>query len=296
MLKKIKKYINIAALSMANVEKSSLTQTGLEFYNGVDQSQSQHQGKLMNSMIKGEVTAEVENLRWRMYKVLNETDKMTTKIIGYDSKGNPILERSVKDRCKDLENYVIDKLDDYPLKMVVLNNVIPDESFVTLNNFNNSDDSISYIEKQVDKQTRPIEVSRKISTRFPIENYTKKLVVRTIEEDKFLLEFYVSKYVDEDNRTSRLFLSALEKTIKKPYLSDMLELDTVEYITDKTIGVDNFLKFKYNNIVFDKIIEFDGNYVIKFFASTEINGTSLTTKFVVDELDELYRTKAKKNG
>lgn len=296
MIKKIKKYVNIVALSMANVEKSSLTQTGLEFNGGVDQSQSQHQGKLMNSMIKGEVTAEVENLRWRMYKVLNETDKMVTKITGYDKKGNPILERSVKDRSKDLENYLIDKLDDYPLKMVVLNNVISDESFITLNDFNNSDESISYIKKQVDKQVRPIEISRMVSTRFPIENYTKKLVVRAIEEDKFLLEFYVSKYVDEDNRTSRLFLSALEKTIKKPYLSDMLELDTVEYITNKTIGVDDFLKFKYNNIEFDKIIEFDGNYVIKFFADAEINGTSLTTKFVVDELDELYRTKAKKNG
>ena len=45
---------------------------------------------------------------------------------------------------------------------------------------------------------------------------------------------------------------------------------------------------------FDKIIEYNGNYVIKFKATPIINGEDILTKYKQDELELKYQNKTKK--
>ena len=82
---------------------------------------------------------------------------------------------------------------------------------------------------------------------FIFEFDPEKHDIRKISETEKLLEFYVSVYPDEYNRTSRLFISAIKKVLngKKEVF---LEFDSVEFITDKTIGSDNNLHYKYNKL------------------------------------------------
>ena len=63
----------------------------------------------------------------------------------------------------------------------------------------------------------------------------------------------------------------------------MLDISKVYFITNNTIGADDFYLYQYTDLVFDKIIEFDGNYVIKFKAKVEINGEDILEMYI-DEM------------
>ena len=78
----------------------------------------------------------------------------------------------------------------------------------------------------------------------PDEN--SHLNVRKINDSERLLEFYVSIYPDEYDRTSRMFLSELKRVIKNPRISDMIEISGVGFTTYKSIGVKDFHQYQYN--------------------------------------------------
>ncbi len=83
------------ALSIASVEKASLGQDGgSDLGNGSVQSQRRNQGSLADSLKQGKVTQEVQELRWRMYKVLEESQKYKTTVVGYDEDGFMLTEQT----------------------------------------------------------------------------------------------------------------------------------------------------------------------------------------------------------
>ena len=103
-----------------------------------------------------------------------------------------------------------------------------------------------------EKGDRPIKIQRQEFPNFLLENFTKKLNVRKIKKDERLLEFYVSMYPDEYNKNTKLFLSSIKKTINGKKES-FLDFDGVEFLIYKTIGADDFLLYRYENVKFDKI-------------------------------------------
>ena len=87
------------------------------------------------------------------------------------------------------------------------------------------------------------------------------------------------------------------RSVKKVIAGDkqkFLNFEGVEFITYKTIGVEDFLMFKYKDVVFDKIVEYNGFYVIKFKANVDINGKDILEDHKVAELELKYELKAKK--
>jgi hypothetical protein len=133
-----------------------------------------------------------------------------------------------------------------------------------------------------------------LDQKFQIENFAKKMNVRTISETEKLLEFYVSKYSDEDNRKSSLFLSEIKKAINNPRATDFLDILSVTFVSYNTTGVRDMLDFEYKITKFDKLVEFDGYYVIKFKSEVIKNGESLIDKYREVELDKKYENKEKK--
>lgn len=313
MIKKLKKLIqkNVVklSLSLANVEKNALGQKTETLADDVNYVRRNTQGQLADSLIQGEVSEEVRNLRWRTYKILKESSGHITEIIGYDEDGYPITRTYTKNKTKELENIKLDEYDTYPLEMCVNNDEITLSVSDTLSN-----NCIEEKEENLHtksgtttlgiisgdkyystyKSKRHIIVERKFVPKFDIEAYTKKLTVRYIDNDTRLLEFYVSKYPKDYNKTSVFFIKEIKKAIKNPMLVNMLDISTVSFITDGAVGVDDFYFYKYTDLLFDKIIEFDGNYVIKFKAKVEINGEDIFEKYRQKELDKKYEKKEKK--
>lgn len=301
-------------LSVANVEKNSLSQGKNLLSDDITKHSEKETGTLMNSLKNNIVTQEVMDLRWRMYKVIKETDGLTTQITGYEADGTPITKTTKKDVKKGLKKVKIDTYDTYPLEFIIPNDEIATSSNDAMDNqhiklldeptINYDEDGaiISATHGEISgekyyfthKTEKPIIIKSKITRRFFLESFSKKLNIRTISETEKLLEFYVSIYPDVDNRNSRFFLSELKKIINDNKKSDIIDINEVIFITYKGIGVNDFLEYKYNITSFDKIIEFNGNYVIKFKAEAIINGEDILTKYKQTELELKYQNKVKK--
>lgn len=323
MLKKminwIKRQAAALTLAMASVEKNALSQSGKDFDLNEREEQTHKKGTLEYALIQGEVTQEVRDLRWRMYKVLDATDGLTTTITGYDEDGMPITKTEKAKTHRVLLNKVkVDTYDDYQLEIVQNNepttmgakeaglnenisgytqeqydkSKVYDENgelmSTTLGEISN-DDYESFI-----KPEHPVVVTREFRPKFEIEKYAKKLHVRGINDDKKLLEFYISKYPDEYDRKTRLLISEIKRAIENPRSVDMLDITEVKFITYKTLGTKDFHVYEYKVEGFDKIIEFDGFYVIKFKCEVITNGQYLLEEYREEELDKKYQNKERK--
>jgi len=322
----VKKQAAILSLALANVEKNAFGQNGESLSSDVSQERRHTQGQLADALVHGEITQEVMDLRWRTYKVLRQIDRVVAEIVGYDDDGYPIVETRKSDKKKGLNKIEIDPTDSYPLEMMVDNNEITlsvSESLgntfinttntpkVEANTFIEVDDNSETITGKEEnvaihgnisdndffvshKTQKPINVNRLFAPKFNIENYTSKLSVRTIDEKHKLLEFYVSMYPDGLNKNYNLFIREIKKAMVNPLASNMLEIKEVEFLTYKTIGADDFLQYNYEVTSFDKIVEFNGHYLIKFIASVKVDGEDVLEKHRMVKLDEKYKNKEKK--
>jgi hypothetical protein len=299
--------------SVSNVEKNALGQNGQTLETDVNKHQRLTQGQVADSLINGEITQEVLNLKWRTYKIIKATEGVKSTITGYDDDGMPIVKTTKRNPKQGLKKVKVDTFDDCKLEMVLDNSEIALSTADSMGNetlsildsvLENYDDdgnlvSVSHATinandlMATEKGERPIKITRLAPPNFFIENLTKKMNVRKINKKERLLEFYVSKYPDEYNRTSRLFLSSIKKVIEGNRQS-FLELDEIEFVSYKTIGVEDFMLFKYNNITFDKIVEFNGFLVIKFKCDVVINGVDILEVHMQKELEEKYKNKTKK--
>ena len=301
-------------MALSSVEKNALNQTGEQMSSVIGHAQRHTQGQVADSLINGEITQEVMDLRWRTYKVLQESDGLKTEIVGYEPDGTPITKTTKKDNKKGLKKIMLDRYDSYPLEMVVNNDEIANSGSDVMDNttlkifdeaiinYDEDGNSVRATQGEIqgesyyatNKTVKPINISSETTRKFFIENYTKKLNIRKISETERLLEFYVSVYPDLDNRTSRVFINDIKKAIIDPDKATMLEIDYVDFITYKTIGANDFLEFKYKITSFDKIIEFNGNYVIKFKADVVVDGLDIMAVHMQEELEKKYKNKTKK--
>jgi len=109
------------------------------------------------------------------------------------------------------------------------------------------------------------------------------------------LEFYVSIYVDEYSLTTNLFINEINKLRENgPYQLNSFEFNEVGFISYNTLGVFDFYAFTFENIKFDKVIDFDGYLVVKFKSTVGVNGECLYEQYRESELDVKYDNKEQK--
>lgn len=310
----IKNKIGMFIFATSSVEKNMMSQDGGVDIGSTNQVQRHRQGSLADALTRGEINQEVKELRWRMYKVLEESKNVKTTIVGYDDEGFPITESVAFNSSVGLSKIKVDDFDDYKLELVVNNDEITLGQFLegieevnqkdivrSVDHDGNPTATIGTIKTEqadevesANKAERVITCVRDFRPKFKIENFAKKMNVRTISETEKLLEFYVSKYSNEDDRKSSLFLSEIKKAIKNTRASDFLDILGVTFVSYNTIGVKDMLDFEYKIIKFDKLVEFDGYYVIKFKSEVIKNGESLIEKYREEELDEKYKNKERR--
>lgn len=299
-MKKLKKWakdkIAIMSISLANVEKDLLNNRGTEISNEVNHVSRNTKGQLCDSLINGEVTKEVMDLRWRMYKILKEDENKKEVIIGYDKDNKPIFGNKIANKNVLLSKIKIDDKDNFPLELSIENKEISInliESVEKLFAYNETE--INDIEhKSLFKSEKTIKINRDFFTKFKIENFTEKINIRTIDNELKLLEFYISKYEDDEEINRNIFLKEVKKIIEKNLHSSQFDFNSLEFITFNNVGVADNLYFKYDMISFDKIITFNGYYVIKFKVKTVENGVDVIEKFRMEDLDKKYENKERK--
>ena len=317
-MKKIKDWARkkaaMISLSLSNVEKNAFGQGGESLSSDVNQVQRHSQGQLADSLVNGEITQEVMNLRWRTYKVLRESDGLISKVTGYDEDGMPIVNTSKVDKKKILSKIKTEPTDEYQLEIVLDNEQIttgvnqsignkyinvsetPTLNKDNLGNVTGATHGIISSDEYfaTSKTEKPIVITRDFFPKFNIENFTKKLHVKKINETEKLLEFYISKYPNADDRRSSLFINTLKKAINNPMLTNIFDIKDVSFTTYKTIGCDDFLYYEYEIVSLDKIVEYNEFYVVKFKSNVVIDGEDILEKHREEQLDEKYKNKEKK--
>ena len=314
MKKWLKNKLAIISLAASNVEKNAFGQNGESLSTDVSYTQRHTKGQLADSLMNGEITQEVMDLRWRTYKVLRQSEGLVSEVTGYDKDGYPIVKTTKVDKKKVLSKITTEPTDEYPLEIVLDNEEITNGVNDIINNkyievsetpVLNSDNLgnvtgathgiISGEEYFATYKTeKPIVITRDFFPKFNIETYSKKLHVKTINETEKLLEFYISKYSDADNKRSVLFINEMKKAINNPMLSNMFEIKDVSFTTYKTIGCDDFLYYEYEIVSLDKIVEFNEFYVVKFRANVIVEAEDILEHHRMSELDKKYENKEKK--
>lgn len=325
----IKRQITNLIIGMSNVEKNTLGQESVTL--GIDSEKHQrlNQNSVLDALIRGEITEDVEKLRWRIYKTFEASKQMSSTLVGYDEDGYPIVatkyigdtHKLSKIKTDNTDNYdlimvvdntnissgVIDSLDlDIELKSEELSNTtnIIDDSNLSLDDEVNNDSNISLdlnliktigeLKYNHSKLNLPINIVRELRPKFEIEKYTQKLHIKNIEGDKYLLEFYVSKYPAQFDKNNHFFISEIKKLIDNKKYSSLTDIKSVCFLTNNTIGSPDFLEFDYTVIDFHKIVEFNQYYVIKFISEVKVNGRNIIEQYRNLELDSKYEKKEKR--
>lgn len=282
-----------AALSIAftNVEKELVNQKNNGVANTINNVTSVNKGTLADDLMRGEMTQEVRNLRWRMYKVMQHADKLLIEHNPETGEVKVSKKNEYTDYNRSMANAIkVDKHDTYEPQMAVINEGVTRGMIETDGTGEENYHKMSYTEK-------PIKFEYTFIPKYEFVDFVTKLVIRKITDSEKLLEFYISKYPNENNFTSNIFLKEIKKLITNPsYKLDFLEFDEVGFITDKSIGADDHLMYSFKNNGFDKIIDFDGHYVLKFKATILVNGEKIFDKFKEDELEQRYENKEAKHN
>jgi hypothetical protein len=268
------------AMAMASVEENSLKINGNQLSDDTKMMQRHTQGMLMDSLINGEVTEEVKLLRARLYKVIEATNKIQVSGVSYDEDDNPIYTITEKNYKSILEKVVVDDEDNFKPEMVIIN----------------TPDTLGMVEG-MDINTKalpPIVARREFTPRFLLERYVTKMIVRHVSDTDKLLEFYIPMTTEQFNVNSRLFLKFFKKEISLFARSDLFDIKGIEFITENNdIGIDDGLLHEYDLHGVSKIIEFNGYYVVKYYATLN-NVEDIKNYFIHKELDEKYANKEKR--
>ena len=306
----------VAAMSVAlsNVEKNVLGQERTDLNDSTRQERRHLQGTLADSLMHGEITQDVRDLRWRTYKVLKASQGITLEMRSTDENGNVYYNTNNSESTNLLKKIKLDDFDSYELEMVVNNDDIVISGNDIMNNEqiklydnvvrNYKDDvivSASHGEIKANdyfatsKTEKPINIERSHFPKFFIEKYTKKLNIRKINETDKLIELYINKYGDEYNKSFNLFIREIKKGIEFGIHNlNSFDIKEIEFISDNTLGSNDFLHYKYKIKSFDKIVEFDGYFIVKYIAEIVINGYDILSEYVETELDKKYDNKEKK--
>lgn len=261
-----------------------------------DEGSSVHQQaekkSVLNDLLKGEVSQEVEELRYETFKAEEMANEY--QYIGngqaIKKKGN---DSSVKMKRKKFVQYNLDE--EYGLHE-------------SLEMIENADDR-----KKDDWKTRKIfkATYKNPNVRFRLENYAYKVRV-DLNEEKYKTFIY---FIDDDlNRNARPLVNFLKKTkreiesIKEGNNESQLraykerneicnELETFYFKTiNATNDVPNGIDYKFSGAVFEGITEEKGYMVIEYSWKHFDGNILLSERFKSKTGEEKFRNKEKREG
>lgn len=283
----IRIWANSFAAATKNVESQTLSQVSVDSVEGgINVVQDVNQGvhELAKALLRGELTEEVKQLRYRNYKVDREAKKYK-----YFS---PTLALKKKEG-KDNKFISFDKSDGLEVITVQYNYAISEDVLDAINQIENGGRG---------KKTKyKFEFKRDFIPRFRMEEFAKKVVVKRLDETHAILDFYFSKYPerffrrsDDKSFRSKVFIHEIESIRDKGIKSDMLDVEELRFVTNHAYKQDDLMEFVFKNIMFREVAEFDGDYILRFKASIEHDGIDLTAVFYNKEMAEKYENKEKK--
>ena len=278
VINKIKRNIQIFFYSwfygMKSTEDKMFHQTGLTNSTGSSIIKEVDNQRVSKALLKGEVTQQVEELRYRTYKVDKESK-------GFEYYA-PTL--ALKKDKQDTKFMKYDNSDGLELITIQPNDILVETVGETL----------EQVGGRGKRTQHRIKIKRNFVPRYKIEEYITRLDVKKLDESHVILDIYVSKYPNDKDFKSKGFVREVEKIRDEKIKSDILDYEEISFITNHAYKLNDMVKFVFRNIWFKEVVEFDGHYILKFKASLQQNTLDLTKKYFSKTMEEKYKNKEKK--
>lgn len=133
-----------------------------------------------------------------------------------------------------------------------------------------------------------ITIKRDFTPRFPLEKYTKQLVVKNIDENKAVLDLYIPCYADEYSSVHRMFQAEMKRICEGDYRNDTVKIKGVSFTTKHNCyGSRAHMYYEYDNADLKEVFKYEGNYIIRYVCDITCNGKDmLTEKEIYNETTE----------
>jgi hypothetical protein len=244
---------------------------------GSEISQQVTDKRVAKHLLKGEVTQEVEELRYRTYKVSNESEN-------YDYLGNGVAVKGNKKNL-DLERT---KYRFYQENKMVCNSVLEELNHVD----------------EYGEERYTFEIMYDWTVRFKIEQFATGVDVYINTDDKVInTTFHFEKQPDPYNPKSMPFINELKKLLgdNSEYFISKNEIassiKTFSLSTYKANGERDFVNYSFiNNAKFKNVEETESEYLLTYdwdaFIRLPLN---LERKYYSKTMDEKYKNNEKKD-
>jgi len=272
-------------ISIAGADSAVFSSNKGQDSNVVIVTQKEQGGELARALIKGEVTQEVEDLRYRTYLIEEESGKNEVIGIGEnDMESFTIPAQFNKPNIEELET---------DFKTIIVQNVEAISTGIT----DNIEDKNGFVNKI--NEYLPLTIERDCRSRFSIEKYCYQIVVKEHNEkvNTYQLDLYFTIYPDTINRIKRMFTNEIEKLYndhQKIRTSDIVDIKTIEFVTNKAWGSDNNKKYKFKTYCCVECSKFNGYYILKFSSESLIFGEKTTDKYFSKVIDKKYKEHEKR--
>jgi hypothetical protein len=238
------------ALATAKMEEQALKQSDEGLGTGDGVINPYHKNQLMSDLKEGRITQEVKEFREHHYKVLRSAEKFKVK---WGNSGE--VEVLSESEIKELKNAKGDPYDSYPVEVTVNNAALSKGVYETT-------------------QVRPIKVQRGVVPRTRIEEHSDLVLIRDIDGKNKLVEFYIPNTIQ-----NRSVLAEISNISSNPRVTDFVNITKLYFTTP---GGEP-LNFEYKMLAFDKVVEHNGNYIVKMFAECTQNGIWAAQKFMLND-------------
>ena len=259
---------------MKYTEDEMFHQSGINIGEGSSIIKEVDEKRVSKALLKGEITQEVQELRYRTYKV--DTEAKTYEYFA------PTL--AMKRDKQDSKFLKYDDRDGLELITVQPNDILVE----TIG------DTLAQVGGRGKRTEYRIKIKRNFVPRYKIEEYITRLDVKKLDETHVILDMYVSMYPNDKDFKSKGFVREVEKIRDEKIKSDILDYEEVYFTTHHAYNIDDMVKFVFRNVVFREVVEFDGHYIVRFKASIQKDIIDFTKIYYCKTMDEKYKNKEKK--
>lgn len=251
-----------------------------------------HANGVAGAMLRGEVTQQVKELRYRTYKVDRESKK-------YEYFSPTLALRREK---QDSKFATCENSDNLPIVVIQPNDIYHITATESLAEANLEEiektGTIKYNASDLDKPKNVIKIERPsgFTPRYLLEDYTRKVVVRRKDGPECIVDFYVSKYPDISKFKSKGFVTEITKLKESPRCIDINDITNLKFTSYKAFGVEDLNEFEYDLNHFTGVFEYDGMYILRYDATAIVDAKDLVmTKYFNPEMEAKYEKKEKKD-
>lgn len=233
-------------------------------------NQQQESNNLYAQLLRGEITQEVIEARHEMYYAERRSHDYIYNG-GGRAKLNKVFE--YEGNVENSDGHIIQIVQDNKLDMANY------EDYGIDINYNATDNVYGTIKQEdISKKEYTLKIRYPFIPKFRLEEYATKAVVKKCD-NKRIVDLYFSKYPIEFNRLSRLFVNAITAIYMGDTRSELLDIESLSFVTKNAYGSDDLVMYSYKNFEFRDIIEFDGSYVLRFLCDVIDDGVDLIEEF-----------------